>query len=1139
MLGNATNGTDYVAIPTTILFQPGQDTYAIPIEALPDGIPDNFEWVTIYIEDLCNTGLVRDSIRILEVAPLALRLTPDTVLCEGASMDLSAVITGGSGVLQYYWDDDPRSRSTNITVRPAADRTYHFTVLDSLTGCRLDDSVHVRVEFLPEIYAGKDTLICPGAVISIGSPVLGASGPYTVEWSPAVGLSDPTSEITLASPPGTTTYVLKVRTEAGCEVFDTITVSVSDFQFEAGPDTTLCYGGSAVIGREAEKGRTPYTYEWLPAAGLSASNIATPEASPAATTTYRVIARSADGCEVEDSVIVTVNRIQLDAGPDRRICRGGSVMIGDTASSPSPPLRYSWSPAIGLDNPLSPTPVANPVNPTQYVVTVTDARGCVMRDTVVVTVNDVEIDAGDNVAICPEGSVQLQGSVRRGQNPFTWRWSPAATLSDSTARNPVARPATSTWYVLTVVDGNGCVDRDSVLVTVWPEARVEIDVEGSAVLCHGDSVTLDAGPGFGSYSWSTGESTQRITVRNAGRYIVEVTSTDGCPVVPDTIEVDVIDRPAPVIDGPRTVCAGDSVRFSVADVPGATYIWQVFGGFILDGNDTHSIAVRWDDAGSYRVAITQIFGSALCRGDTAITVDVLPAPRPVIGVTGPLVFCEGDSVRLDAPSGFASYRWSTGDTASSIVVRAGGSYTVTVRNAIGCEGSAPPVDVIVHALPAPEVVALTPMPVCEGGTVTLGLGGSYAEYSWSNGATGSSIVVDKDGSFTVRVRTAEGCEAVSPPFTVRFLPVPSPEIAADGPLEFCEGDSVHIFSTGRFATYSWNSGQGDSAITVRSSGTFFLRVRNEEGCEAMSVPITVTVFPLPARPVITRPRAVLESTPAAEYQWYTEIDSVLAEIPGATEQTYPGEPDTWYRVRIRDGNGCAAISDPFRFELQFQATTTVALPEISTAPGEPVRIQLRMPEQSNLALAGVTRFETRIRFNESMLVPVEGTPAGDIVDGERVITLSGAYPAGTDVLAELRFLATLGDAAESPLVIEHFDWDQPGVAITRIDGLLRMDVCREGGERLFDASGRIALEPNHPNPFNAMTVITYETIEQGRTELFVLDMLGRRVATLVEGSREPGRYRLVFDASGLPSGMYLAVLRTPTQLRVLRMKLVK
>ncbi len=1137
--GSATNGSDYTAIGNTITFLPGQDTYVIAIDALDDGIPDNGEWVTIYIDDLCKTGLVRDSIRIFEAPDLQLQMPDDVILCQGDEVDLTAVVTGGSGDLRYRWDDPQSSENLSIRVSPSATRTYIFSVRDSLTGCILSDSVTVICDTLPDIEAGSDPLICPNGSAVIGTPVIGAVSPYTVHWAPEIGLDDPNREMPTASPAVTTTYVLTLQTEAGCITRDTVTVIVSDIRFDAGPDTTICRGASVTIGDVARDGRPPYIYDWAPKTGIDDPSLATPTVTPSVTTTYHVIMRSDEGCEIEDSVTVFVNAISIDAGPDKRICRGSSVMIGDTATSPSPPVRYSWSPSTWLDDPSSPTPIASPANPTMYILEVTDARGCVEYDTVIVNVSDVAIDAGANLAICPGDSIQLQGNVFRGKNPFIWRWSPTASLSDSTVPDPVARPSTSTWYTLTVIDGNGCVDRDSMLVTVWPRLQVEIDVEGSAVLCEGDSVILDAGSGYRGYTWSTGETTQRIVVHDAGLYFVEVETVDGCGAGGDTLLVTVTDRPVPAISGPLTVCAGDSVRFSVTEVPGAVYQWQVFGGFIIDGHDTHSIAVRWDAAGTYQVGITELFGSASCRGDTALTVTVLAAPQPVIMESGPTNFCEGGSVRLEAPPGFASYLWSTGDTTRTIDVATPGSYAVTVGNSIGCSGTSAPVRVTVYPLPAPEIVALTAVPVCEGDSVVLGLNGSYAFSEWSTGENGPSIVVHSRGVYSVRVRTVDGCDGMSEPFQVDFLPLPAPVIIGDGPLEFCEGDSVRLRTTMTYAAYEWSSGETGASIIVRKSGSYSVRVRNGDGCDAGALPVTVVVNPLPVPPVITRPGAELESSAAFSYQWYTEENGVLQEIPGANGRTYPGQPQIWYRVRIQDESGCAALSLPFRYQESLVSTSTVALPDIHVNPGDAVRIPLTLPEQSNLALAGVSRFDATISFNESMLVPVGSTPPGDVVDGKRIIPVSGSFTDATQVLAELQFVATLGTAYETPLVIEYFSWDQPDVRVVRVDGLLRMDICREGGERLFDATGRISLEPNHPNPFNSITQLTYETIEKGRTELYILDMLGRRVATLVDTDREPGRYRVYFDAGALPSGVYIAVLRTPSQWRVQRMKLIK
>jgi hypothetical protein len=66
------------------------------------------------------------------------------------------------------------------------------------------------------------------------------------------------------------------------------------------------------------------------------------------------------------------------------------------------------------------------------------------------------------------------------------------------------------------------------------------------------------------------------------------------------------------------------------------------------------------------------------------------------------------------------------------------------------------------------------------------------------------------------------------------------------------------------------------------------------------------------------------------------------------------------------------------------------------------------------------------------------------------------------------------------------------------------------------------LEQNYPNPFNAATTIRY-TIPVGTynyTSLRVFDVLGREVATLIDGPHTPGSYSVQFDATNLASGIY-------------------
>jgi hypothetical protein len=65
------------------------------------------------------------------------------------------------------------------------------------------------------------------------------------------------------------------------------------------------------------------------------------------------------------------------------------------------------------------------------------------------------------------------------------------------------------------------------------------------------------------------------------------------------------------------------------------------------------------------------------------------------------------------------------------------------------------------------------------------------------------------------------------------------------------------------------------------------------------------------------------------------------------------------------------------------------------------------------------------------------------------------------------------------------------------------------------------LEQNYPNPFNPKTVVSCQLSVPSRVRLVVYDMLGREVATLLDGQKEPGRYEVMFDGTGLASGVYL------------------
>ncbi len=84
-----------------------------------------------------------------------------------------------------------------------------------------------------------------------------------------------------------------------------------------------------------------------------------------------------------------------------------------------------------------------------------------------------------------------------------------------------------------------------------------------------------------------------------------------------------------------------------------------------------------------------------------------------------------------------------------------------------------------------------------------------------------------------------------------------------------------------------------------------------------------------------------------------------------------------------------------------------------------------------------------------------------------------------------------------------------------------------------------ALEQNHPNPFNPSTKIGISLPREGQARLEVYNMLGQKVATLLDEQMQPGYYTVTFEASNLPSGVYLYRLVTPGGSLVRKMILMK
>ena len=117
--------------------------------------------------------------------------------------------------------------------------------------------------------------------------------------------------------------------------------------------------------------------------------------------------------------------------------------------------------------------------------------------------------------------------------------------------------------------------------------------------------------------------------------------------------------------------------------------------------------------------------------------------------------------------------------------------------------------------------------------------------------------------------------------------------------------------------------------------------------------------------------------------------------------------------------------------------------------------------------------------------------------------------------------------------------DYPGLQGRTLSSKGPIELPATSTEHTSVLQSEAVLYPNYPNPFTTSTSLTFSMDHPGAIRLSVFDLLGREVVVLVDGVRDAGRHEVTFEASGLPSGVYLYRLETDTQVRQQRMLLVR
>lgn len=584
---------------------------------------------------------------------------------------------------------------------------YFLTKTEILTSplpgepvCLNVDSIVVKVNPLPAFDLALQDSLCSGDTIAIGTA---DKAGYSYSWSPTTGILSSSSagtRITLVNTglvPFDSVYTLTVTNgSTTCQKSKQIRIRVNPLPVvTAGLDTSLCSGDSIQIGESPESG---FSYAWSPTAGIASPGNGNPfirlinpnVGGSNLSFTYTVVkTNNQTTCKKDDAVEITVKPLPIavaSAFDTVTICSKGSLQLGQDSLSRH---VYNWLPDTALSNPSISNPFVSINNPSQQVVLVPYKlkvtnliTTCKNEDSVVVKVNPLPIVPLNyaDTSVCSRDTLILGGSGAIG---FTYTWSPAKQLSDSTlsapsfsAINGTDAPILLPYQLLVQNQATNCQDLKTLTVQVnpLPDANAGSDVE----VCSRDSIQIGSAPVAGRvYRWSPVEGLSNPDIANPKLSLVNNTNQNVQVVYTvsvvdatlrtncdssDAVTVTVKPLPTAIAFGSDTavVCSSLDIALGVGPEPGLTYQWSP-GLNLTDSlisNPVYNFQATNGNTTSLYVLTVQNPGNSCQKKDT---VYLKVNPLPVVNAGLDTAFCSGDSIRIGelSENGF-SYAWTPG-----------------------------------------------------------------------------------------------------------------------------------------------------------------------------------------------------------------------------------------------------------------------------------------------------------------------------------------------------------------------------------------------------------------------------------------------------------------------------------------------
>jgi gliding motility-associated-like protein len=550
-----------------------------------------------------------DQVTIVDAPPISVQLPPDTTFCSSPFLLMANV---SNGVQLLEWSLNPNfnpvlftnTNPLNFSFGSFPTTYIMYARVTDQYGCSVVDTVNLFYETAPVLvdFQATPSGCNPDSLfVQFTDLTTDTSNASIASWNWDFGNGNTSAaqnpSFSYGAADTTHQFSLEVILNNGCSgiLTDSIAYQLPDF---VGPDSVGLCGNSTPIMLNPG-GNPDFSYQWSPATGLSATNIASPILTPTTNITYNVTITAPNGgdtCVAVQQMHVFADSFEFEAMPDTLICANQIELYVNAPSATN--VEWALDPnfnlILGSGNPY----FTNLNSDQWFYVRGENAFGCTAVDSTFIRVrlSPINVDFSMDLPFCQDSllvNFYDQTSDTTANPLIGWNWD-FGTGDSSTDQNPTyTYPQTGNYQVsLSVITENGCSGAESLPLYINNPGLA--NATDSLISCSGDPTELNPNADTSLiYQWSpasglsdptspnpiatiSGQQTYNVTITNINQLGAQ---TDSCTI----IEQITVLQPPPVsvqASGPSLACDTTVQLSATASTNiGVSYLWDTDPNF--------------------------------------------------------------------------------------------------------------------------------------------------------------------------------------------------------------------------------------------------------------------------------------------------------------------------------------------------------------------------------------------------------------------------------------------------------------------------------------------------------------------------------------------------------------------------------